>query len=255
MTIMRKIIGFALVCALCSSCFGSYYETDYVGVSNFEYDNTETEFPDSVYIKGPQFYSGSTYLEFATAYSEDTDTFEGGFAFSMKRDSSLVISPDNKYPNLTAYPTSSLFLSNGTAASEGFAVFYDSYRKPSKPMRFARASMGTCTMQYCMVTNTQPVVKYFLEENSEAAANGDYLKLTATGYLGGKETGKAEYMLADFRGGSDSLVVAWKVLDLSKLGKIDECDFRLESADNDNKQDFLRYFCLDNIVAKIYMKE
>lgn len=250
---MRRFFILALLSVFAVSCFkGTYYETSYTGADTFEYDVDNGEFPDSVYFKSASFLGGSsTNLQYHTSYTESSDSFDGGFAVSFKRDSSLVIAEDNRYPNLTAYPKSSLYTAGGAASSEGFVVFYDSARKPEHGITFTRSSVGTCSPVYCMIANTQPVVKYFKEEGSPAKDNGDYLKLTVTGYLHGTKTGEAEYYLADFRASADSVNVAWKTLSLSKLGSVDAVDFSLEASNDD----IPRYFCLDNFVASIYIKE
>ena len=71
--------------------------------------------------------------------------------------------------------------------------------------------------------------------------------LTATGYLDGKETGKAEIYLADFRDSKDSVVTSWTPFALNKLGNIEYIDFELTSS----KTEVPQYFCLDNFYANI----
>jgi len=241
---MKRILWLAVAASLCLSCFkGAYYETNYTGAAVFNYRFTAEEFPDSVHI-GP-FADGVIYMNFLSDVSEQKE-FRGGFAFSMKRDSSLVIAEGNKYANLTSC-TNPVSANLGSGIVDGFAVFYDSPSKPEHGAVFLKSSTGTCAPSYCMVTNIQPVVKYFLDENSTAKENGDYLKLSVTGYLNGSKTGTAEYVLAS----ADSVNVSWKTLSLTKLGKIDAIDFALESSN----PDIPKYFCLDNIVAQIYIKE
>lgn len=85
---------------------------------------------------------------------------------------------------------------------------------------------------------------------------GDYLKLVVTDYLAWKETGKAEWFLADYRvpqnrgAAPDSVNTTWQQMPLTKLGNIDAVDFSLDT----NKEGFPKYVCLDNIVASISVK-
>ncbi|MCM1501256.1 MAG: DUF4465 domain-containing protein [Bacteroidales bacterium] len=241
---MKKIIGLMAFAVLCTACFkGAYYEANFTGVAGFNYAYDPKNFPDSVYIN--TLADSSTGLQFLANIDENTGEFFGGFVISMKRDSSLVVADDNKYPDFTVY-TNPLSTSTGSVV-DGCAVFYDSARKPEHGAVFSMASKGTCTPVYCMVTNTQPVVKYFLDEGSAAKDNDEYLNLTITGYLNGSKTGEAKYCLAS----KDSVNVAWKTVSLSKLGNIDAIDFHLETSGDGVP----RYFCLDNLVAKIHIKE
>lgn len=138
-----------------------------------------------------------------------------------------------------------------------FAILYDTAEKPERQLTFTEDDYGTCAPQFCYVRNTSLVVSSILSGDSQFKfTEGDYLKLVVTGYLAGKETGKAEWFLADYRvpqnGGAApvSVTTVWKQMPLTKLGNIDAVDFSLDT----NKEGFPKYVCLDNLVASISVK-
>ena len=242
---MKKILFLAVMAVMAVSCFkGSYYESSFATVSNFEFADAAKYFVDSVYVTS-DFQSGS-YLLYSGSRTEGKDPeFKGGFAMSMKKDSSI---------NLSVSPFS---VFAGSAENNTFAIFYDTAEKPERQLIFTEADYGTCAPQFCYVRNTSLVVSSILSGDSQFKfAEGDYLKLVVTGYLAGKETGKAEWFLADYRipqnGGAapDSVNTTWQQMPLTKLGNIDAVDFSLDT----NKEGFPKYVCLDNLVASISVK-
>lgn len=258
---MKKFLGLAAFVLLCTSCLQSgYFEVNFVGLSGFNYTYSGSQFPDSVLILKTGIADLGTYMSFNSKSDEEQSELYGGFAFSMKKDSSLVIKPENKYPMLTVYTNPLTSASNLGSVVDGFIVYYDSAQKPEHAMEFIEAANGTCTPSYFMVTNTQPVVKYFADrgyaqfadtENDGTDSPADrteYVKLKATGYLNGSKTGEAEYVLAS----ADSVNVSWKAMPLDKLGKIDTIDLELETSAG---SDIPRYVCIDNFVASIYIKK
>ncbi|MGN0188240.1 MAG: DUF4465 domain-containing protein [Candidatus Cryptobacteroides sp.] len=240
---MKKIFVLAALAVMAASCFkGSYYESSFATISNFEYADAANYFVDSVYVTG-DFQSGS-YLLYSGSRSSDGD-FMGGFAMSMKKDSSI---------NLSVSPFS---IYAGSGENNTFALFYDTPEKPERQLTFTESDYGTCSPQFCYIRNTSYVVSSILSDDSRFKfSEGDYLKLVVTGYLGGNETGKAEWLLADFRipqnGGAapDSVNTTWQQMPLTKLGNIDAVDFSIESS----KEGFPKYVCLDNLVASISVK-
>ncbi len=85
----------------------------------------------------------------------------------------------------------------------------------------------------------------------EQGTNKDWFKLTAVGYNNKTLTDSVGFYLADFRfdnSAEDYIVKDWQYVDLSKLGKITEVEFRLSSnKKNINGETSLDYFCLDNL--------
>ena len=240
---MKKILFIAVMAVMAVSCFkGTYYESSFATVSNFEFADAAKYFTDSIFVNS-DFQSG-TYLLYSGSRTEGKDPkFKGGFAMSMKKDSSI---------NLSVSPFS---VYAGSAESNTFAIFYDTAEKPERQLIFTEADYGTCAPQFCYVRNTSFVVSSIRSGDSKFT-EGDYLKLVVTGYLAGKETGKAEWFLADYRvpqnGGAapDSVNTTWQQMPLTKLGNIDAVDFSLDT----NKEGFPKYVCLDNLVASISVK-
>lgn len=227
------------------ACFkGSYYESSFTTIANFEYGDGASDFTDSIYVKTD--FSNGAYLSWHGSRTEgEMPKLTGGFALSMKKDSSinLAVSPFCVYA--------------GASETNTFALFYDTPKKPERQLRFTESANGTCAPQFCLVRNSSLVVSNILAEDSPFKfTEGDYLKLVVTGFLNGTETGKSEWFLADFRepekGGEapDSVTVNWKPMSLTRLGNIDAVDFSLET----NKERFPKYVCIDNLVASVSVK-
>ena len=74
------------------------------------------------------------------------------------------------------------------------------------------------------------------------------MTLKAKGYLAGKPTGEAEIVLAERTTAKDSIMSAWTLFDLSKLGTIDDVDFEIESP---RDLGIPLAFCIDDVKANI----
>ena len=251
---MKRFLLIALASVAVASCLSdTFMEMNLTSISDFEFSDAASGFgDDSIYVENG-FAGGnrSVALYFNSARDSENGPMTGGFGMTMKRDSSMTIAEGNLYPQYTRFETSKM--NNNVSA-----VFYDNpddSKMPEHDIVFTEAEYGTCTPQFCYISNTQQTVVRVKDQNS-GFVEGDYIKLTATGFLNGKQTGQVEYYLADYRpaanGGEapDSLLTSWKPLSLTKLGNVDNIDFDLES----NKADFPLYFCLDNMVASIYIK-
>jgi hypothetical protein len=86
------------------------------------------------------------------------------------------------------------------------------------------------------------------------AADKDYFRLDVFGYRSGTRTKDSViFYLADFRNTDTTknyIVKDWQWMDLSKLGKIDSLEFRLQSSDNGSfGMNTPAYFCLDNFMT------
>lgn len=132
-----------------------------------------------------------------------------------------------------------------------FLVYNGNGATPEHDMEFLQSTIGTCTVSSCAINTTAKVAKYFKTE----AVQGDYFKVIVTGHLNGNSTGRVEYCLADYRSGNlDSLKTEWKTLNLSKLGNVQYVDFDIESVMT-NASEALKYFCMDNFIASIHVKQ
>jgi hypothetical protein len=81
---------------------------------------------------------------------------------------------------------------------------------------------------------------------------GDFFKVIITGLNPDKqETGKVEYLLAEFKNGALKQSADWEWIDLSALGKISSLDFALESSDTGEwGMNTAGYFCLDKLQVR-----
>ena len=78
----------------------------------------------------------------------------------------------------------------------------------------------------------------------------DYLRIIATGYVGGNTTGTETFYLADYRDSDNSkdyIVTDWKHWNLERLGDVDSIRFNFESSDTGQHGiNTPLYFCFDN---------
>lgn len=246
---MKKFLVICVSTLCLLACSEEGY-TEYTVYTLSDFEISESYLTDSLYIVDP-FYSGS-YILFNSARSASGQNMTGGFGVTMKRDSSLVISETNAYPQYTMYATSA------GDDSESCAVFYqndDDTLMPEHDIVFPYTAYGTCTPYSVQINNTQSTVYNVLcDESSLKFESGDYLKLTIQGINAyGYKSGSIEYYLADYRGDAsqpDSVLTRWRTISLSKLGQIEYIDFTLET----NKEGFPATFCMDNLITTVYQK-
>ncbi len=75
-----------------------------------------------------------------------------------------------------------------------------------------------------------------------------WIKITATGYVGGVETKKSEFYLAK----EGVILTEWKSWNLSELGAVESVTFEMSGSDDQNSQyglNFPAYFAIDNIAV------
>ena len=83
---------------------------------------------------------------------------------------------------------------------------------------------------------------------SKKFVDGDWYKVTVTGYLNGNKTAAVDYYLADFRAGKTFLSNTWNKVDVSTLGKVDKVMFSFDSSDKGTwGVNTPSYVCIDNI--------
>ena len=150
------------------------------------------------------------------------------------------------------------FTVNAESASSGsvFAVFYDNpnIEGRAEHVRFLASSYGTCTPVACMVNNTKEVADKIAEYNTTNDTQLE-VKLTATGYLGGNETGDSSILLAGVRTDDEtettaySIMDEWTVFDLSELGNIEYVEFGITVSASDAA--IPAYFCIDDFIANV----
>ncbi len=253
---MKKILAITTLAIALASCIkDSYTEVNMTTYSGFDFTNIIGQIgADSLYVES--IFNGGTYgpyTMFLSAREAADRPATGGFVLSMKVDSTLTMTEDNReYARYTTYAKNNL---KGNA----FAVFYqnpEENKMPEHDILFTHATVGTCTPSSLLLSNTKETIYNILQDEAFKFGPGDYLKLTVTGYgPDGAKTGEAEYFLADYRKAPDSsrpdsILTNWKPMKLDKLGKIEYVDFNIEAS----KSDFPLTVCVDDFVSSIYLK-
>lgn len=164
--------------------------------------------------------------------------FWSGFALSAAIDS---VTPGfvNQYSTIAG---------SGFNGSANFALAYDSaiiflpyinsYQKPQSVM------LTNSTWAYFDMKHGSDFSKKF--------AAGDWFKVIITGFLGGNETGKVEFYLADFRNAKSIIVREWTKVNLTSLGTTDLLTFTFDSSDKGPWGiNTPKYVCIDDLVVAV----
>lgn len=213
------------------SCLGpATYSWSETVVATFDYSNASDVFgKDSVYCRSDLGWQG--LMAFCNEADSLNNDLYGGFALSRFLGDSLDTTQPFKVYDNAKKPVDNTYL-----------VFEQSTALPKRHFRFLLDKNGTCVMKFCFLNNTVQVVDYVRKNFSV----GDKLMVQATGYKADKQTGMAEFVLAEKSAVKDSLVTQWRQFDLAKLGAVDAVDFKIVS----NKE-VPQYFCMDNFVANV----
>ena len=242
---MIRMSAIAAAMILAASCMNDVgYETTYTaGISfdNFGYGDDDIYGEDKLFFGS---YLISDDIVFASKTDESVTDFNG---FGLSKATSKDEIADGRYSV------------NAESASSGsaFALFHNtSYIEPlDQHIIFARAGYGTCSPVSCMVNNTKLVadmIQMYNSQNDESIG----VTLTATGYAGGSETGKATISLAipgETPEARDSIMSSWTLFDLSDLGNVEYISFNMEFSDATQTM-IPQYFCLDDFVANVHVK-
>ena len=143
----------------------------------------------------------------------------------------------------------------GPVANNNFVVAFQedpSYLSEGSSLNIKYTGVAT-VIPGTYVTNTAYAAAVIKNGNDYARAfkDGDYFKLTFTGYLAGVKLGSVDFYLADFRNGKSLIVKEWTYVELVELTIVDEIRCTLESTDKgDFGMNTPAYFCLDNFGAK-----
>lgn len=249
--IIRLFFGVGIACMF-TSCLTSTYSESYMLVANFEYGSTLKLRADSTYYAENGFSIPYNYLAFCHEVDADTKENIGGFRLSALEG---LIKPqkeedsDEETESTESIPVLGLtWRAHSFAGANTYMVYHMSQDRPSYDIEFLLPTTGTCVLKSCMITNTAEVA----EDVTGKFERGDKMVLTAVGYKGGAETGRASFALADYTQNDkigqpkDSIVSRWTLFDLSALGAIDRVKFGIEAS-----KDVQKYFCLDNMIAEI----
>ncbi len=217
---------------------------------------------DGYELKDDSAYSEKG-LDFSYSYSEDSYEWEGetisyvswdGFAVSELTDKTTP----GKKNEFSVYNT------GGAGGSSQFAVvFYSSW---SGPAECSFAAGEEREIEYAYITNSTYAYLAVKDGNDDygavtAFADGDWFKLTITGYgANGNKTSAIDFYLADYRNGKSIVISDWTKVVLTSLGKVNKVTFELSSTDNSeyNGEESMNtpsYFCIDNIAYREYVTE
>lgn len=244
---MRRILFFIAAAFMLSSCFDMETTSSrtYQLVATFEYSTAVVEdtFGQDSLCFEKKYGEGIGYdnLGFYHKLNAGKTMVDGGFLLSR-----FIMPASKNTENLTNNEYRAYVIDKAAGLKNTYLVFKQNPDKnlmPEHSMVFAASDFGTCTMTGCYVTNTVEV----MEAVSETFELGDRLTLRATGYLDGKKSKSAEFLLADFSAQKDSIVSRWTGFDLSDLGSVEYVDFELEST----KPSIPMNFCLDNVIASV----
>ncbi len=240
------LILMAALALLVSSCFSSRPSTSkfsMIATMEASADGFNASFfKDSLLTSR---YLRIDNLCFLVSKVED-DVFQGGWHLSLLRDS---LAKDG-----TLCPYASAGRGAGYGNSRVYAAFYDN---PDPALmadydvifNFEGYPVHNCKVLGCLLTNSSAVLKAV---GDGLFAKGDFLQVTATGYLGGKAVGTpASLYLVDYRGDTPKVVTDWEVFDLRKAAPdIDALKFDITTS----KPEIPRYFCMDNFAADVYLE-
>jgi hypothetical protein len=194
------------------------------------------------YLKNNSFTSG--IITFKNVFTD----WGGGFtSWSGYACSSLTDKTTAGYTNdLSVY-------GNGGESGSKFAVAYNdsAFFTFNGEYTIKDMAVNNGTYAYLSIKNGDSYSKQFVA--------GDWFKVTMVGYdSNGRETGRMDYYLADFRDGKSYICEAWTKVDLSALGSVHKVMFLFNSTDKVvvSGKTYLNtpaYVCVDDI--RYYLPE
>lgn len=162
-----------------------------------------------------------------------TYTLSGGFTYTNKTD---VESPTS----IAAVPAKGV---NGNTYLTGFS-------NGITPLQVTFAKGASYTVKSAYFTNATYSYLAMQEGNAYAKkfTDEDWFKLTLTGTLADKETGKVEIYLAK----DGNILNTWTSADLSALGTVDKITFSMSSSDTGQfGMNTPAYFCMDKLTVTV----
>lgn len=190
----------------------------------------------------------ANYVMFDTPYSEDILTFSNYYDSEYLYWEDFAISAvcdDTTAGFMNMYGSISASAYEGNNFAVIFQGFYGlptiSAKQDFQPQNIR---INNSTYTYFSLLNGDNYCHKFAE--------GDYFFITATGYdANEKETGHADFYLADFREGKSLIVRDWTLFDLTPLGTCRAIKFTFTSTDmGDYGMNTPAYAIIDNMVIK-----
>lgn len=232
---IKFLLSVAIVALLFTSCQPETVIPDSVTVSTVvDFENVKLN-SDSIWNGSDG--SGAFTTKIATFNNNYNSTYFSwsGFACSAKRNI-VTEGYGNQY---------SVSAGSGALGSKQFALAYS-----TATLLCDSNVYGNFSIKSLMLTNSTYA---FLDMKNGSAyskkfVDGDWYKVTVTGYLNNAKTASVDYYLADFRNGKAFLSNTWNKVDVSALGKVDKVTFSFDSSDHGNwGMNTPAYACVDNI--------
>lgn len=245
---MKKILSLmALAIVVLSSCNSDDEKTltcNFNGMlteANTEYITTKEN--GTIVIDG---------TEYTSTFTDKSKTFEyPNYSADWSKVGTFTLAGGFTYTNKTDIKTA-----NSIAAIEGKGVKGDTYITAyfdginENSVTFANKASYIVKSAY--FTNSTAAAISMLNGDSFAKkfTKEDWFKLTVTGKLADKETGKVDFYLAKDGVVNDS----WASVDLSVLGEVDKLAFTLSSSDSSEYEGVTymntpAYFCMDGLTV------
>lgn len=215
---------------------------------DFEFDNTTNAQifkDDSVFTTN--FFAYSNAICFFSDLPEEGGEFHGGMGLQLGSDSTVLTS----YPK---YPYRAYSTKGGAYGSSCYAFFHgyeDTSRRPDYDISaYLYSTESSANPISMMVSNTNLVINQVRNGYGigKPFGDGDWLRLTVTGYEKGTVTGKVTVALADFATYRDSVMVGWHEIKLDALGDADAMRFDVSS----NRSGVAQDFCIDNLYMRVH---
>lgn len=163
-------------------------------------------------------------------YTEDILTFNNYYDTAYSYWAGFAISAVYNDTNPSPYENMYGSITGSAYDGNNFAViYYDSYNctptiSAKQDFQPQNIRINNSTYGYFDLSNGSTYSKKF--------ETGDYFYITATGYdAKEKETGHADFYLADFRDGKTLIVRDWSIFDLTPLGTCRSIKFTFTSTD------------------------
>ena len=180
----------------------------------------------------------------------------GGYTFGSYNDTSWgtsyiyeTVVSNNKQTDGTDYNKPYQSTASGAKNGNNYAVYYWSdYYKDNYTDVVLNEAATVSGFWVCNTTYTAYAVKYGYNP-SKIFGQGDYFKLTMTGYdANGEVTGTVDQMLVDCTVADNwTYVNDWRWVDLTSLGNVKSIKFSMSSSDTGNFGiNTPLYFCMDD---------
>lgn len=265
-----NLVVVAIVAVASVSCLKDGYMVASYGVRNhFEvsdvfYQDYFAPNGDVCLLEGGYYSGDMIFCNKGIKGPDDKWSYTGGFMMSALADSTCypvkdIVKDENGEDVEVDHVINPLSAcaKSGADKSKIFAIFDEKEKDlmPEKDIVFLYPEFGYFTPVTAWVCNTTENVysiKYGIEGVQEAFADGDWMRVVATGMKAGVQTDTCHFYLADFRDGKSKYNAGWSEWKLSKLGAVDCINFDIEISEG--KTGLAHRFCLDDMYCNVDIK-